>query len=68
MPTWLQKGEVGQVTQSHRPEYDQKIHFLSQSVSDDGKPLTQQTFVTHFYSFKLQNGRNNHRLLYYKTK
>ena len=39
MPTRLQKGEVGQVTQSHRPEYDQKIHFLSQSVSDDGKPL-----------------------------
>ena len=39
MPTRLQKGEVGQVTQSHRPEYDQKIQFLSQSVSDDGKPL-----------------------------
>ena len=39
MPTRLQKGEVGQVTQSHRPEYDKKIQFLSQSVSDDGKPL-----------------------------
>ena len=68
MPTRLQKGEVGHVTQSHRLEYDKKIHFLSQSVSNDGKPLMLTNLCDSFVSFKLQNGRNTQILLYYKSK